>query len=126
MSSDVIAVAKVLIFFIKTSQILASWSTSIEVHVCDLLLYISLENTRHFFFIEYYGSCPVHHTVCRALMGIACGLSVLVHYPGGNNVLLFSFNCSTEGYKVDFYHSVSGMFSLKHVLNEVRVNQKKD
>jgi hypothetical protein len=45
---------------------------------------------------------------------------------GGNNVLLFSFNCSAESYKVDFYHSVSRMFSLKHVLNEVRVNQKKD
>jgi len=35
-------------------------------------------------------------------MGIVCDLSVLVQYPGGNNVLLFSFNCSGEGCKVDF------------------------
>jgi hypothetical protein len=58
-------------------------------------------------------------------MGIACGLSVLARYPGANNVLLFSFNCSAEGCKVDFYHSVSGIFSLKHVLNEARFNQKR-
>jgi len=61
----------------------------------------------------------------KGLMRTACGLSVLVHYPGGNNVLLFSFNCSLEGYKVDFYHSVSGMFSLKHVFNEAMFNQQR-
>lgn len=58
-------------------------------------------------------------------MGIACDLSVLVRYPGGNNVLLFSFNCSVEGCRVDFYHSVSGMFSLKHVLSEATFNQQR-
>ena len=58
-------------------------------------------------------------------MGIACGLSVLVRYPGGSNVLLFSFNCSVEGCKVDFYLSLSGMFSLKHVLNEAMFNQQR-
>jgi hypothetical protein len=58
-------------------------------------------------------------------MGIACGLSVLVCYPGANNVLLFSFNCSVEGCKVDFYHSVSGMLSLEHILNEATFNQQR-
>ena len=57
-------------------------------------------------------------------MGIACDLSVLVHYLGGNNVHLFSLDCSSEGCKVDFYHSVSGMFPLKHVLNETRFYQQ--
>jgi len=115
-----------LFLFIRTSQILASWCTDIEV-LSVILCFTFPERIQlnTFIFTEYYGSFHVHHTVCRALMGIACGLSVLVHYPGGNNVLLFSFNCSLEGCKVDFYRSVSGMFSLKHVFNEATFNQQR-
>jgi hypothetical protein len=56
-------------------------------------------------------------------MGIAC-LPVLMRCPDGNNVCLFSLNCSVEGLKADISHSVPGIFSLVHILNEARFYQQ--
>jgi hypothetical protein len=60
MSSDVTAVAEVIIFII-TAQILTSWSMDIEVCICELCFTFP-ERRQHntFIFIERDGSFPLH------------------------------------------------------------------